>query len=70
MCFQIDKIKTNIWKSLTIGAANEGKGGNKLQEIMVMMFRDFLMFEPIFLLPQVKRNVIISNKRGIYEFPH
>ena len=59
-----------MWKSLTIGAANEGKGGNQLQDIMVMMFREFLMFEPFFLLPQVKRNVIISNKRGIYEFPH
>ena len=26
------------------------------------------MFYPIFLLPQVKRSVIISNKHGIYEF--
>ena len=32
------------------------------------MFWDFLMFYPIFLLPQVKRSVIISNKHGIYEF--
>ena len=26
------------------------------------------MFYPIFLLPQVKRSVITSNKHGIYEF--
>ena len=33
-------------------------------------FRDFLMVEQIFFSPQVKRSVIISNKYGIYEFPH
>ena len=27
------------------------------------------MFEQIFLLPQVKWSVIISNKHGIYELP-
>ena len=29
-----------------------------------------LMFDKIFVLPQVKRIVIISNKHGIYELPH
>ena len=29
-----------------------------------------LMFDKIFVLPQVKRIVIISNKHGIYEFTH
>ena len=29
-----------------------------------------LMFYQIFLSPQVKRIVIISNKLGIYELPH
>ena len=28
------------------------------------------MVEQILLSPQVKRNVIISNKHGIYELPH
>ena len=28
------------------------------------------MFYEIFLSPQVKRIMIISNKHGIYEFPH
>ena len=28
------------------------------------------MFEEIFLSPQVKRIVIITNKHGIYEFAH
>ena len=28
------------------------------------------MFDKIFVSPQVKRIVIISNKHGIYELPH
>ena len=28
------------------------------------------MFDKIFVSPQVKRMVIISNKHGIYELPH
>ena len=28
------------------------------------------MFDQIFLSPQVKRSVIISNKHGIYELPN
>ena len=38
--------------------------------ILVIIFCDFLMFYQIFLSPQVKRIVIISNKHGIYELPH
>ena len=34
------------------------------------MFWDFLMLYQIFLSTQVKRYTIISNKYGIYEFPH
>ena len=30
--------------------------------IMFLLFRDFFMVEQIFLLPQLKRNVIITNK--------
>ena len=37
---------------------------------MVIIFRDFLMFDQIFLSPQIKRSVIINNKHGIYELPH
>ena len=33
----------------------------------VIMVWDFLMVEHIFLSPQVKRSLIISNKHGIYE---
>ena len=28
------------------------------------------MFHQIFLSPKVRRSAIISNKHGIYEFPH
>ena len=28
------------------------------------------MFDQIFLLPQVKRSVVISNKHGKFELPH
>ena len=38
--------------------------------IMVIIFLDFLMFYQIFLSPQVKQIVIISNRHGIYELPH
>ena len=34
------------------------------------MLRDILMYQQIFFSPQVKRRVIISNTRDIYEFPH
>ena len=37
---------------------------------IVIRFWDFLMFFQIFLSPQVKWSAIISNKHGIYEFPH
>ena len=36
---------------------------------MLIIFWDFLMVEH-FLLPQVKRSVIISNKDGIYKLSH
>ena len=38
-----------------------------LTTIMVMIFWDFLMFQQIFLSPQVNRSATISNKHGIYE---
>ena len=38
--------------------------------ILVIIFWEFLMFYQIFLSPQVKRIVIISNKHGIHELPH
>ena len=44
------------------GAVNMNGG-----TILVIIFWDFLMFYQIFLLPQVKRIVIISNKHGMYE---
>ena len=34
------------------------------------MFLDILMFDEIFVSPQVERIVIISNKYGIYELPN
>ena len=37
---------------------------------IVIISWEFLMFYQIFLLPQVKRSLIISNKTGIYELPH
>ena len=38
--------------------------------ILVIIFWDILMFDKIFVSPQVKRIVIISNKHGIYDLPH
>ena len=35
-----------------------------------MIFRDVLIFDQIFLSPQVKRCMIISNKHGIFELSH
>ena len=40
-----------------------------LSTILVIIFWDSLMFYQIFLSPQVKRIVIISNKHGIYGLP-
>ena len=37
---------------------------------MDLIFWGFLLLYQIFFSPQVKRNVIISNKHGIYELPH
>ena len=37
---------------------------------MFIIFSDFLMVEQIFLSPQVKRRLIISNKYGMFELPH
>ena len=37
--------------------------------ILAIPFYEFLMFHQIFLSPQVKRMVIISNKYGIYQLP-
>ena len=38
--------------------------------MMVIIFWDFLIFLQIFLSPQVKQGIIISNKKGIHELPH
>ena len=40
------------------------------QIILVIIFRDFLMFYQFFLSLQVKQIAIISNKLGIYKLPH
>ena len=38
--------------------------------IIFIIFGDFLMFDQIFHLSQVKRCVIISNEHGVYELPY
>ena len=38
--------------------------------VLAIIFWDILMFDKIFVSPQMKRIVIISNKDGIYELPH
>ena len=38
--------------------------------ILAIIFWYILMFDKIFVSPQVNRIVIISNKHGIYELPH
>ena len=40
------------------------------QTIMEIMLWDFLMFYQVFLSPQMKQSVTISNKQGVYKFPH
>ena len=37
---------------------------------MVIISSDFLIFDQIFLSPQVKRSVVISNKHGKFGLPH
>ena len=37
---------------------------------MLIIFWYFLMVEQVFLSPQTKWSMIISNKHGIYAFPH
>ena len=37
---------------------------------MAITFLDFLMFDEIFLSPQVKRSVFITNKHAIYNLSH
>ena len=37
--------------------------------VIEIILWDFLMLYQIFLLPQVKRSAIISNKQGVYEVP-
>ena len=43
---------------------NYSRPKNSLRKsaIMVIIFRDFLVFNQIFISPQVKRSVVISNK--------
>ena len=48
------EIHRNFWKFMEI-----------LQTMLAIIFREFLIIYQIFLLPQVKRDVIISNKNGI-----
>ena len=48
------EIQRNFWKFMEI-----------LQTMLAIIFREFLIIYQIFLLPQVKRDVIISNKNGI-----
>ena len=38
--------------------------------MMDIIFWDLLILYQIFLLPQVQRKIIISNKQGIYELPY
>ena len=40
-----------------------------LQTMMDIIFGEFLILYQFFVSQQVKRNVIISNKFGIYELP-
>ena len=42
----------------------------KIEAILLLIFRYFLMFYQIFLSPQVKRCATITNKHGIFELPH
>ena len=44
--------------------------GERWTTILAIIFWDILMFDKIFLSPQVKRIVITSNKHGIYELRH
>ena len=46
------------------------KKKKKIQTIILIIFRGFLMFYQTFLSPQVKRCTIISYKHDIYESPY
>ena len=45
-------------------------GRLQVATILVKIFWDFLMFYQIFLWPQVKQILIVSNKHGIYRLRH
>ena len=38
--------------------------------LSIYLFRDFLMFDEIFLSPELKIIVVITNEHGIYEWTH
>ena len=57
------------YKRLLFGVVNITDEFTK-PTIMVIIFQDILLFEQIFLSPQVKRSVVISNKHDMYELPH
>ena len=46
------------------------KKKEKIQTIILIIFRGFLIFYQTLLSPQVKRCAIISYKHDIYESPH
>ena len=54
--------------AMTIKKQERNQKHFKKSSIVVIMFWE-LMFDQVFLSPQVQRIAIISNKHGIYELP-
>ena len=67
---QLNKHITHIRKSKNVFIFVDKTQNLYGATILVILFRDFVMFYQVFLSPQVKQCVIISNKHGVYELLH
>ena len=61
---------TPIKQELKCGYSVKNSIGACAHTIIFIIFQDFLMVQQIFLSPQVKPSIIISNKHGIYDLLH
>ena len=65
---RLQKVRFCLNKELSLNFSKSySEKDTTSSTIMVIIFWDFLMFGQIFLLPQVTRNLDISNKHSTYE---
>ena len=65
------QLHIDIWQIIPYLQANRYQLRTKnIITVMDKIFEDFLIFYQIFFSPQVKRNMIVSNKHSICKLPH